>query len=116
MFNDRTMREPHIPKRALHPGSLHLRAYNNEELRVLGELTVTVEFKRREHRLRLVVVKGADMGLLGLDWFKALGISQSGVHGVREPCRAGSQGTTALLKRYSSVFEPGLGIRDLLCT
>ncbi|XP_070381807.1 uncharacterized protein [Dermacentor albipictus] len=74
VINDRTMRKLRISKRALRPSSLHLRAYNNKELRrVLGELTVTVEFS------------------------------------VLEPSRTGSKRTTALLKKYSSVFEPGLG-------
>nr|XP_050024971.1 uncharacterized protein K02A2.6-like [Dermacentor andersoni] len=109
VINDRTMRKLRISKRALRPSSLHLRAYNNKELRVLGELTVTVEFRGQEHRLRLVVVKGASIGRIGRDWFKSLGISLSGVHSVCEPSRTGSKGTTALLKKYSSVFEPGLG-------
>ncbi|XP_075550349.1 uncharacterized protein LOC142583754 [Dermacentor variabilis] len=109
VINGRTMRKLRISKRALRPSSLHFRAYNNKELRVLGELTVTVEFRGQEHRLRLVVVKGASIGLIGRDWFKSLGISLSGVHSVCEPSRTGSKGTTALLKKYSSVFEPGLG-------
>nr|XP_050035646.1 uncharacterized protein K02A2.6-like [Dermacentor andersoni] len=109
VINDRTMRKLLISKRALRPSSLHLRAYNNKELRVLGELTATVEFRGQEHRLRLVVVKRASIGLIGRDWFKSLGISLSGVHSVYEPSRTGSKGTTALLKKYSSVFEPGLG-------
>ncbi|XP_070377793.1 uncharacterized protein [Dermacentor albipictus] len=82
VINDRTMRKLRISKRALHPSSLHPRAYNNKELRVLGELTVTVEFRGQENRLRLVVVKGARIGLTGRDWFKSLGISLSGVHSV----------------------------------
>ncbi|XP_075550768.1 uncharacterized protein LOC142584548 [Dermacentor variabilis] len=109
VINDRTMRKLRISKRALRPSGRHLRAYNNKELRVLGELTVTVEFKGQEHRLRLVLVKGASVGLIGRDWFKSLGISLSGVNSVCEPSRTGSKGTTALLKKYSSVFEPGLG-------
>ncbi|XP_050033480.2 uncharacterized protein [Dermacentor andersoni] len=109
VINDRTMRKLRISKRALRSSSLHLRAYNNKELRVLGELTVTVEFRGQEHRLRLVVVKGASIGLIGRDWFKSLGIGLSGVHSVCERSRTGSKGTTALLKKHSSVFEPGLG-------
>ncbi|KAK8763283.1 hypothetical protein V5799_034108, partial [Amblyomma americanum] len=102
------MRKLRISKRALRPSSLHLRAYN-KKLRVLGGLTVMVEFKGQEHHLHLVVVKGASIGLLGRDWFKSMGIRLSGVHSVCEPSRTGSKKKTGLIKKYSSVFEPGLG-------
>ncbi|XP_064469925.1 uncharacterized protein LOC135384662 [Ornithodoros turicata] len=70
--------------------------------------TVNVCYKGRQERLRLVVVKGAGVSLLGRDWFKALGIEVK-IHRLDAGVKNLGSSTTPVLRKYAKVFQPGLG-------
>ncbi|XP_049520471.1 uncharacterized protein K02A2.6-like [Dermacentor silvarum] len=79
-----------------------------QQLKVLGSVTVQVNYRGRQEQLRLVVVKGAGVNLLGRDWFKALGIELK-VNQLRMDKVSQSPSLTSVLKKHSKVFQPGLG-------
>ncbi|KAM7281410.1 uncharacterized protein ISCGN_005791, partial [Ixodes scapularis] len=108
VINERTMRQLRLSKHKLRPCELRLRTYNQQELKVLGSVMVQVTYKGRQKRLRLVVIKGAGVGLLGRDWFKALGIELR-VNQLEEATSNQSPSSAAVLSRHADVFQPGLG-------
>ncbi|XP_042147460.1 uncharacterized protein K02A2.6-like [Ixodes scapularis] len=108
VINERTMRQLRLSKHKLQPCELRLRTYNQQELKVLGSVMVQVTYKGRQKRLRLVVIKGAGVGLLGRDWFKALGIELR-VNQLEEATNNQSPSSAAVLSRHADVFQPGLG-------
>ncbi|XP_064475711.1 uncharacterized protein K02A2.6-like [Ornithodoros turicata] len=108
VVNERTFRRLRLSKHKLQPCELRLRTYSQQELRVLGSATVNVCHKGRQERLRLVVVKGAGVSLLGRDWFKALEIEVK-IHRLDAGVKNLGSSTTPVLCKYAKVFQPGLG-------
>ncbi|XP_064476854.1 uncharacterized protein K02A2.6-like [Ornithodoros turicata] len=108
MVNERTFRRLRLSKHKLQLCELRLRTYSQQELRVLGSATVNACYKGRQERLRVVVVKGAGVSLLGRDWFKALGIEVK-IHRLDAGVKNLGSSTTPVLRKYAKVFQPGLG-------
>ncbi|XP_064479209.1 uncharacterized protein K02A2.6-like [Ornithodoros turicata] len=108
VVSERTFRRLRLSKHKPQPCELRLRTYSQQELRVFGSTTVNVRYKGRQERLRLVVVKGAGVSLLGRDWFKALGIEVK-IHQLDAGVKNLGSSTTPVLRKYAKVFQPGLG-------
>ncbi|KAF0298969.1 hypothetical protein FJT64_003672 [Amphibalanus amphitrite] len=76
-------------RRALRPSPLHLTSFTGHVIPLIGEGQVSVRFRGRDHRLRLVVVDlPGERRLLGRDWMSALNISASGEAAVLTSDRA----------------------------
>lgn len=58
----------------LRSSSLKLECYNGEPLDIQGECQVTVEYRGKQSRHTLVVIKGKGLPLLGLIWMRELSI------------------------------------------
>ncbi|KAF0295683.1 hypothetical protein FJT64_006790 [Amphibalanus amphitrite] len=72
-------RDTLIPGLQLRPSPLHLTSFTGHVIPLIGEGQVSVRFRGRDHRLRLVVVDlPGERRLLGRDWMSALNISASG--------------------------------------
>ncbi|KAF0309648.1 hypothetical protein FJT64_019234 [Amphibalanus amphitrite] len=72
-------RDTVIPRLRLKPTQLQLSSFTGHRIPLRGEADVSVRFRGRDHRLRLVVVDlPGDRRLLGRDWLRALDISVGG--------------------------------------
>ena len=56
----------HLPLRE----ARNLRSYSWEKLKLLGEITVTVQYGEQKYNLPLVIVAGNNPALLGRSWLK----------------------------------------------
>ncbi|XP_043242375.1 uncharacterized protein K02A2.6-like [Amphibalanus amphitrite] len=101
-------RDTVIPRLRLKPTQLQLSSFTGHRIPLRGEADVSVRFRGRDHRLRLVVVDlPGDRRLLGRDWLRALDISVGGgetaVMDVT-PDR-GTADLEAVCNRHKSVFD-----------
>ncbi|KAF0309195.1 hypothetical protein FJT64_019649 [Amphibalanus amphitrite] len=72
-------RDTVIPRLRLNPTQLQLSSFTGHRFPLRGEADVSVRFRGRDYRLRLVVVDlPGDRRLLGRDWLRALDISVGG--------------------------------------
>lgn len=88
------------PGRSLSTTAIRFETYAKQPLVVVGSLEAIVVYKEQKVTLPLVIVKGNGPTLFGCNWFSVIHLNWA--H-IRAP---GLQDT---LKRYSEVFEKGLG-------
>jgi len=62
---------PHDPP-PLQPSTIELHTYSGEELKVLGSITVTVDYQGQQEELPLLVVKGSGASLMGRNWLQKI--------------------------------------------
>ena len=79
-----------------------LRTYSGEQLKVLGQLKVTVKYNDQVQQLPLLVVAGDGPSLWGRDWLAAIQLNWAHIKQVRT-------GLEPLLQKYSEVFQEELG-------
>ena len=93
----------------LKPSSVKLKSYTGDVVPVLGEFRTSVAYKGQRHdRLKVIVIQGSKTNLLGRDWLNLIKLDWKEVHGI------GNVSVEELKKKYSRVFEPGLGeLRDV---
>ena len=93
----------------LKPSSVKLKSYTGDVVPVLGEFRTSVAYKGERHdRLKVIVIQGSKANLLGRDWLNLIKLDWKEVHGI------GNVSVEELKKKYSRVFEPGLGqLRDV---
>ncbi|KFD59948.1 hypothetical protein M514_27867, partial [Trichuris suis] len=89
---------------AITKGHLQLLDYQRIPVRLLGFCDVNVTFKQNHGTLRLLVSKGNQESLLGLQWFPTLGLSISGVSQVTE-----DGAVEDVLREFQDVFSETLG-------
>ncbi|XP_058041463.1 uncharacterized protein K02A2.6-like [Ahaetulla prasina] len=94
---------PHIAKRKLQKQRLRVQDYQGNRIPVRGTTTVWVEYGQHKKTLPITLVEGTLPSLLGLDWFRALGMGVTGIH------RNGCDLQNALLEEFAEVFEDRLG-------
>ena len=88
----------------LKPSTRMLRTYTGNVIPVLGEFRTSVSYKgQRYDKLKVVVIQGTRTNLLGRDWLKLIKLDWT------EVCAVDSVSLENLKKKYSHVFEPGLG-------
>uniref|UniRef100_A0A2H1V9U2 SFRICE_009183 n=1 Tax=Spodoptera frugiperda TaxID=7108 RepID=A0A2H1V9U2_SPOFR len=104
IINERTW--DRLPPRAA-PRPLHtrLRTWNDSRVLVIGQATVTVQYKDIKRDLTVVVAKGSGPNLIGRDWFEALEISVS----VNKIFDVDMSVIDKLLTKYREVFKDELG-------
>uniref|UniRef100_A0A8C9TQH4 CCHC-type domain-containing protein n=1 Tax=Scleropages formosus TaxID=113540 RepID=A0A8C9TQH4_SCLFO len=88
----------------LAPANCVLKTYSKESLELKGKITVRVKSKDQTHMLDLMVVKGNGPSLMGRDWISHLNLDWSRINKVT------SETMEQLCDRYSSVFQPNLGM------
>ncbi|XP_043202462.1 uncharacterized protein K02A2.6-like [Amphibalanus amphitrite] len=100
-------RDTLIPGLQLRPSPLHLTSFTGHVIPLIGEGQVSVRFRGRDHRLRLVVVDlPGERRLLGRDWMSALNISASGEAAVLTVGPGGvAADLQAVCDRHAPVFD-----------
>lgn len=86
----------------LNPTNVKLVTVTREALNVLGSLHVVVTLGDKEALCELMVVSGSTPSLLGRNWFKALGISVSGLCWSEDKI-------TPLMEEFPELFKEKLG-------
>ena len=94
------------PNKPLQETTTHLRTYSGEQLVILGQLEVEVQYGAQRARLPLCVVHGTGSSLLGRDWLQHLCLDWPSI------CQVQSVEQTAVnsvLDRHKNVFREELG-------
>ncbi|XP_058020550.1 uncharacterized protein LOC131188905 [Ahaetulla prasina] len=94
---------PDIAKRQLQPQKLRVQDYQGNRIPVRGVTSVRVKYGQFKKTLPITIVDGNLPSLLGLDWFRALGMGITGVH------RSGVKLKDKLLREFEDVFQDSLG-------
>ena len=90
----------------LEASAAHLKAYTGEEIKILGQTTVTVSYNNQEKTLHLLVVAGTGPSLLGRDWLSQLKLDWNQINRV---LTATSRSCDRILDKHQSVFKDELG-------
>lgn len=86
-----------------------LKTYSGEDIKVLGSITVQVQYKGCEGKqLSLVVVEGTGPSLLGRDWLQHVRLDWKAICQVNS-MSSNDEALDKILRKYSPVFEKGLG-------
>lgn len=95
------------PRAAAAPRPMHtrLRTWNNSQVSVIGQATVSVMYKDIKTELYVIVARGSGPNLLGRDWFEPLEISIK----LNKILDIDLSATNALLTKYGEVFKDELG-------
>ncbi|KRZ83327.1 Uncharacterized protein T08_15038 [Trichinella sp. T8] len=90
-------------KLKLAPTTLSLVSFPGKQVKLMGSCFVNVDYSTIHTRLRIFVAKGNCPNLLGLEWFKPLGIRIEGINHIN------SSPVELVLRKYQAVFTPDLG-------
>ncbi|KRZ77842.1 Transposon Tf2-6 polyprotein [Trichinella papuae] len=90
-------------KLKLAPTTLSLVSFLGKQVKLMGSCFVNVDYLIIHTRLRIFVAKGNCPNLLGLEWFKPLGIRIEGINHIN------SSPVESVLRKYQAVFTPDLG-------
>ena len=97
----------HFLSKSLQKTSVRLKTYTDDQVHVLGQITVDVSYGTQKGMYTLFVVKGSGTNLLGRDWMRHIRLDwksiASTVNNVSSPCYQ------PLLDKYSEVFKDELG-------
>ena len=91
---------------SLCPSTVKIQTYTGDQISVVGELRVTVEYGDQAKELRLLVVHGNGPSLLGRDWLHHLKLNWKELFQVR---KLPSQSLEQILSRRAAVFKEELG-------
>ncbi|XP_058032676.1 uncharacterized protein K02A2.6-like [Ahaetulla prasina] len=94
---------PAIAKRKLRPQKLKVQDYQGNRIPVRGVTTVHVKYGQFEKTLPITIVDGTLPSLLGLDWFRKLGMGVTGVFRNEVDLK------DELMKEFEDVFKDCLG-------
>ena len=106
LISEETYRK-HFLSKSLQKTSVRLKTYTDNQVHVLGQITVDVSYGTQKGMYTLFVVKGSGTNLLGRDWMRHIRLDwksiASTVNNVSSPCYQ------PLLDKYSEVFKDELG-------
>ena len=85
--------------------SVRLRTYTGEELKLVGEAVVQVQYQTQQEDLNLIVVEGNGPSLLGRDWLQKVKLNWAEIHSLH----AASTTLEQVLTKHSSLFKDELG-------
>ena len=91
----------------LHPSSLVLKTYTDEQMEVMGTLNMQVQYGEQKKKLVLVVVGGNGPSLLGRNWLKHIKLDWSSIVAVRT---IKMKPLHTLMQRHQQLFSEGLGL------
>ncbi|XP_058027254.1 uncharacterized protein K02A2.6-like, partial [Ahaetulla prasina] len=94
---------PAVAKRHLQTQRLRVHDYQGNRIPVRGTTSVRVEYGPHKKTLPITIVEGTLPSLLGLDWFRALGMGVTGIY--RSDCNL----KDILLNEFEDVFKDCLG-------
>ncbi|XP_058045134.1 uncharacterized protein K02A2.6-like [Ahaetulla prasina] len=94
---------PAIAKRKLQPQRLKVQDYQGNRIPVRGVTSVHVEYGHYKKTLPITIVDGTLPSLLGLDWFRALGMGVTGIFRNEVDLK------DTLTKEFGDVFKDCLG-------
>ncbi|XP_058042246.1 uncharacterized protein K02A2.6-like, partial [Ahaetulla prasina] len=94
---------PAIAKRQLQTQKLQVQDYQGNRIPVRGVTSVQVKYGQFKKTLPITIVDGTLPNLLGLDWFRALGMGVTGVFRNEVDLKG------ELLKEFEDVFKDCLG-------
>ncbi len=114
VINEETHKNLCSRSSTLEPSSCSLRTYTGERVKVLGKVTVPVQYGAQEYKLTTLVVEGARPNLLGRDWLAHIRLDWKALFRVEavSDSKAPPEQPARLQKlreKYSDVFEEGLG-------
>ena len=92
-----------LPQVQLNKTNVILRTYTEQEMPVLGKISVQVEHGGQTKQLTLIIVEGEGQTLLGRDWFRALEIDLKHVLNVT------TNRLEEILEQHKSIFKEELG-------
>ncbi|XP_058047757.1 uncharacterized protein K02A2.6-like, partial [Ahaetulla prasina] len=94
---------PRIAKRKLQTQRLRVHDYQGNRIPVRGTTSVRVEYGPHKKTLPITIVEGTLPSLLGLDWFRALGMGVTGIY------RSDFNLKDTLMNEFEDVFKDCLG-------
>lgn len=103
LISEQTYQE-HCHNTPLQKPSLHLKTYTEEQLQVLGQMTVTVSYHNQQGLYTLYVVKGSGPSLLGRDLLKHIRLDWRGI-----AMSVNQVNMLSYQTQYSDVFSDELG-------
>ena len=86
-----------FPTLQLRPSSLALKTYTDEQMKVVGQLNVRVEYGTQTEKLVLIVVEGEGPSLFGRNWLKYLRLDWAKIASVRS---ASSGSARAIMDKH----------------
>ena len=91
----------HVP---LQPANIVLRTYDNQEVELVGKISVTVKYEDQQAcHLPLIITKGTGKAaLFGLQWLESIKLDWPKVCSVQASL-------SAVLEKHSDVFSEGIG-------
>ena len=81
-----------------------LRSYTGDKLKLVGELTVSVEYGTQKCKLPVVIVKGDKPALLGRNWLEKIKLDWGEIFSLNK-----SHPVDTLVTKYSKLFDAGHG-------
>ena len=94
-----------FPRLKLQPSKLVLKTYTDEQMQIVGQLNVYVQYGEQRKPLALVVVSGDGPSLFGRNWLKYIRLDWHRIATVRTK----PQQLQTLLQEYQSLFKDELG-------
>ena len=91
-----------LPALRLEEADLSLATYTGERLKVLGQVTVQVEYEGQRSSLPLIIVDGHGPSLFGRNWLSKIRLNWTSIKQV-------STELDHLLRKYGDVFKNELG-------
>ena len=92
------------PRRSLVASEVRLCSYSKDPIPVVGQCNVNIEYKGRPTvQLPLIVVQGAGPSLFGRNWLNHIVLDWKEIYHVH------CESVQAVLDKYPSVFQEGLG-------
>ncbi|XP_060537701.1 uncharacterized protein K02A2.6-like, partial [Pantherophis guttatus] len=95
--------QPSITKRDLKPLHSKLIDFGGNPIGVLGRAIIRVAYNEFKGKLPITVVKDSRPNLLGVEWFKPLGLSIEGINQIRR------DELDNLIEEFKEVFDGKLG-------
>jgi len=106
LISEQTYKE-HCHNKPLQASSLQLKTYTEEQLQVLGQMTVDMSYHNQQGLYTLYVVKGSGPSLLGQDLLKHIRLDWKGltmsINNIKLPSYQ------SLMNQYFDVFSDQLG-------
>ena len=109
LISDATYKQlwPSVNAPQLRKPSIRLRTYTGEELQLVGEAVVWVQYQNQQEDLNLVIVKGDGPSLLGRDWLQKIRLDWAEVHSLN--ANAVSTQLEQVLTKHRGLFKDELG-------
>ena len=63
----------------IHPSTFKLRCYSGNDIKVKGECNVSVKYNNHVYNLRMIVVFGSNLPLLGLQWIRIIKLDMNSI-------------------------------------